>query len=101
MTDRKRLLIVSFILGMLGCICFGSGDWLMVYGETAYSGSLYWLTDGVAVIAPWRNSLAMLLAFPGIIFYGIGLFTAVKLMPGRASERNQAENEHKIYPRTH
>lgn len=80
MTDRKRVLIISFIFGMLGCICFGSGDWLMVYGETAYSGSLYWLTDGAAAIAPWRNSLAMLLAFPGIIFYGIGLFAAGKFI---------------------
>lgn len=46
----------------------------MMYGDTAHSGNLYWLTNGVADIAEWRNSLAMLLAFPGIVFYGIALF---------------------------
>lgn len=74
--NGKRALIISFICGMLGCLCYGSGDWLMIYGDTAHSGSLYWLTDGAAQIAPWRNSLAMFLAFPGIIFYGVGLFAA-------------------------
>ena len=74
--NGKRALILSFVCGMLGCLCYGSGDWLMIYGDTAHSGSLYWLTDGSAQIAPWRNSLAMFLAFPGIIFYGVGLFAA-------------------------
>ena len=47
----------------------------MIYGNTAHSGSLYWLTNGVVGIASWRNALAMLVAFPGIILYGIALFT--------------------------
>lgn len=33
------------------------------------------MTTGTAGIASWRNTLAMLLAFPGIVFYGIGLFS--------------------------
>jgi hypothetical protein len=74
--NGKRAFIISFVCGMLGCLCYGSGDWLMIYGDPAHSGSLYWLTDGAAQIAPWRNSLAMFLAFPGIIFYGAGLFAA-------------------------
>jgi hypothetical protein len=72
MSDKK--LKLSVLCGILGCFCFGSGDWLMMYGDTAYTGSLYWLTTGVANIASWRNTLAMFLAFPGIILYGIALF---------------------------
>lgn len=85
MNNRKKTLIISFICGMLGCLCFGSSDWLMIYGDTAHSGSLYWLTDGAVNIAPWRNSLAMFLAFPGIIFYGIGLFAAGKFITDKKS----------------
>ena len=65
---RNNLLL----LGLLGCLCYGCGDWLMIYGDPQpLSNKLYWLTQGVIGIAPWRNSLAMLLAFPGILFYGI------------------------------
>lgn len=70
----KKWLTAAMLCGILGCLCYGSGDWLMIYGNTAYSGKLFWLTDGVAQIQAWRNSLAMVLAFPGIIFYGIALF---------------------------
>ena len=59
---------------MLGCLCYGGGDWLMMYGDPTYSGALKWLTTGTAAIAGWRYNLAMVLAFPGIIFYGIALF---------------------------
>ena len=62
------------ICGLLGCLCYGGGDWLMMYGDTAYTGELLWLSKGVAQIPAWRNGLAMALAFPGIIFYGIALF---------------------------
>lgn len=85
MNNRKKTLIISFICGMLGCLCFGLSDWLMIYGDTAHSGSLYWLTDGAGNIAPRRNSLAMFLAFPGIIFYGIGLFAAGKFITDKKS----------------
>ena len=69
---RKRNL--ALFCGMLGCLCFGAGDWLMLYGDTAHSGSLYWLTEGAAHIASWRNGLAMALSFPGIVLYGAALF---------------------------
>ena len=59
---------------MLGCLCYGGGDWLMMYGDPTYNGTLKWLTTGTAAIAEWRYNLAMALAFPGIIFYGIALF---------------------------
>lgn len=65
---------LALICGMLGCLCMGGGDWLMIYGNPESFANLYWLTEGVAAISSWRYSLAMLLSFPGIIFYGIGLF---------------------------
>lgn len=73
MTNKKKL-SMAMICGILGCLCYGGGDWLMIYGDTAYAGKLMWLTQGVTQIAGWRNSLAMMLAFPGIICYGIALF---------------------------
>ncbi len=65
---------VALLCGILGCLCYGGGDWLMMYGNPAYHGTLSWLTEGVAAIPQWRYSLAMALAFPGIILYGIALF---------------------------
>ena len=52
----------------------------MIYGDTAHNGVLFWLTVGVAQIPPWRNNLAMALSFPGIIFYGIALFSAASFL---------------------
>ena len=46
----------------------------MMYGNPAYHGTLSWLTEGIAVIPQGRYNLAMALAFPGIILYGIALF---------------------------
>lgn len=74
MNITKKKIPIAMVLGMLGCLCYGGGDWLMLYGDTAHAGVLYWLTTGAANIAPWRNSLAMFLAFPGIVCYGIALF---------------------------
>lgn len=62
------------ICGILGCLCYGGGDWLMLFADTTYLGELKWLTVGAAQITAWRNNLAMMLSFPGIIFYGIALF---------------------------
>lgn len=73
MTKKKSILML--ICGILGCICFGCGDWLMIYGDVTHNGSLYWLTNGTAQIPERRNSLAMLLSLPEIIFYGIALFS--------------------------
>ena len=64
----------ALLCGMLGCICFGSGDWLMIFGDPAHTGKLAWLTTGTALIPQWRFNMAMALAFPGIILYGIALF---------------------------
>lgn len=72
MSQRKRT--AALLCGLLGCVCFGAGDWLMLYGDPAYRGQLSWLTEGAAQIAPWRNALAMGLAFPGILLYGAALF---------------------------
>ncbi|MCD8346294.1 MAG: hypothetical protein LUC38_10165 [Oscillospiraceae bacterium] len=88
MSDHKKIILALFC-GLLGCLCFGVGDWLMLYGDTTYSGTVSWLTVGVAQIAPWRNNLAMMLSFPGIIFYGIALFSIGKLI--------KAERRQKIY----
>ena len=64
----------ALICGILGCLFYGGGDWLMMYGDPSYTGKLIWLTAGTAQIPQWRYVLAMVLAFPGIIFYGIALF---------------------------
>ena len=72
MNNRRNICLIS---GLTGCLCFGCGDWLMMYGNASYSGNIYWLTEGVAGIPAWRNTLAMLLAFPGIVFYGAALFS--------------------------
>ena len=85
----KETLALAMICGILGCFCYGGGDWLMIYGDTTSSGELFWLTQGASQISPWRNGLAMFLAFPGIIFYGIALFYIGRFIRG--------EKERKIY----
>lgn len=85
----KKTLALAMICGILGCFCYGGGDWLMIYGDTTSSGELIWLTQGASQIAPWRNGFAMFLAFPGIIFYGIALFYIGRFIRG--------EKERKIY----
>lgn len=83
----KRKLYLSLICGILGCFCFGCGDWLMIYGDTSHSGNLYWLTNGVVNIAPWRNALAMFLSFPGIILYGIALFAVADFINNKKEQK--------------
>ncbi|MCM1334782.1 MAG: hypothetical protein NC084_06605 [Bacteroides sp.] len=73
--NRKKA-IAALICGMLGCIFLCSGDWLMIYGDTAHGGDVHWLTEGTAQIPAWRNLLSMLVAFPAVILYGVGLFNA-------------------------
>ena len=80
---------IALICGMLGCLCYGGGDWLMLYGNPAHHGTLSWLTEGVAAMPPWRFNLAMALAFPGIILYGIALFAVQGLIAG--------EKQRKVY----
>ena len=73
--NRKRKISLALLCGLLGCFCYGGGDWLMLYGDPGYTGTLSWLTKGAAQIPQWRYSLAMALAFPGIVLYGIALFS--------------------------
>lgn len=73
--ETERKINLSLLCGILGCICMGAGDWLMLYGNTTHRGNLFWLTEGAAQITSWRNGFAMALSFPGILFYGIALFT--------------------------
>ena len=75
---------------MLGCLCYGGGDWLMMYGTPTHHGTLSWLTDGVAAMSQWRFNLAMALAFPGILLYGIALFA----VQGFITEEKQREVYH-------
>lgn len=89
MINNKKKCIVALICGMLGCILMGSGDWLMMYGDTTHHGNLYWLTEGVAQIPAWRNSLSMLAAFPAVLLYGIALFTTAQFV--------KQEKQRKIY----
>ena len=70
----KKKMILLMLAGMLGCVCMGASDWLMIYGDTAFEGSLAWLTLGTARIPAWRNGLAMFLAFPAVLLYCFGLF---------------------------
>ena len=49
----KRKTKLALLCGLLGCFCFGAGDWLMLYGDTAYRGSLSWLVIvSVALMLP-------------------------------------------------
>lgn len=67
-------IIWYMIGGIAGCILMGASDWLMIYGDVTVKGNVEWLTEGAASIEPWRNAVAMILAFPAVIFYAIGLF---------------------------
>ena len=87
MNRMKRHMKAALLCGMLGCLCYGGGDWLMMYGNPAYHGALSWLTEGVAVIPQWRYDLAMALAFPGIILYGIALFAAERYIEEEKQRR--------------
>lgn len=77
---KKSCNNISLICGMIGCLFMCGGDWLMMYGNTTYQGTLIWLTEGTKNIPAWRNSLSMLVSFPAIIFYGIGLFGVEKFI---------------------
>ena len=61
----------------------------MIYGDPSYTGSVSWLTVGAAQIPFWRYNLAMALAFPGIILYGVALFSVQQFIV--------KEREKKIY----
>ena len=69
MSRMKKQMKAALLCGMLGCLCYGAGDWLMMVGDPAYQGALPWLTEGVAAIPQWRYNLAMALAFPWIALH--------------------------------
>ena len=71
---NSRKIKIALVCGMLGCLLMGTGDWLMLYGDPTATGNAYWLTEGAARIPAWRNALSMAVAFPAVVFYGIGLF---------------------------
>ena len=71
----KTKVTLVFAIGMLGALLMALGDWIMIYGETSFEGSLAWLTAGAAEISPERNSFAMILAIPAILCYSVGLFS--------------------------
>ena len=84
MTGRRRTALCA---GWLGCLCYGAGDWLMIYGDPARVGALSWLTAGTAAMPQWRLNAAMALAFPGILFYGAALFALQGYIPGERERR--------------
>lgn len=87
MRNVRKKITAALLCGLLGCACFGGGDWLMILGDTAHSGTLSWLTAGAAQMAPWRNILAMALAFPGIILYGVALFSIADFLTGETVQK--------------
>ena len=44
--NMKKYMKTALLCGMLGCLCYGGGDWLMMYGNPAYHGTLSWLIEG-------------------------------------------------------
>lgn len=32
----KKHMKAALLCGILGCLCYGGGDWLMMYGNPAY-----------------------------------------------------------------
>lgn len=40
----------KLISGLLGCLCFGAGEWLMMYADPTFEGNIKWLTLGTAAI---------------------------------------------------
>ncbi len=89
MKNRQKM-TAALACGLLGCLCMGTGDWLMLYGDPAYDGTLHWLTRGAAAIPAWRNGLAMALSFPAVILYGVALFAIAEFLKGeRDGEREE------------
>lgn len=43
MCHERKIIIGSLLCGILGCFCLGAGDWLMIYGDTTYMGSISWI----------------------------------------------------------
>ena len=61
----KKTLALAMICGILGCFCYGGGDWLMIYGDTTSSGELFWLTQG----ASWVIMVSEVLMLPVFLYW--------------------------------
>lgn len=83
----KRKMELALVCGLLGCLCMGAGDWLMLYGDTAHTGEVFWLTEGAAAIPAWRNGLAMALSFPAVLLYGVALFSITDFLKGEGEKK--------------
>lgn len=84
---KEKTIKVFLLCGMLGCVLMGTGDWLMLYDDPTATGAAYWLTEGAAQIPAWRNALSMALAFPAVVFYGIGLFGIGSFLQGEKQRK--------------
>lgn len=83
MKPTDRVLKFNLILGMLGALMLAAGDWLMIFGDPAHKGNMFWLSEGVKHIPAWRNTLALALGIPGVIFSAIALLSLEMLVkPG-------------------
>ena len=88
MTEQKRRRLLPLLLcGIAGCLLMMTSDYLMIYGDPTFRGSLAWLTEGAARIPAWRNGLAMLLAFPAVACYAVGLFAIRSYLPREKHQR--------------
>lgn len=85
--EHKWPMRKALFCGILGCLCYGGGDWLMIYGNPSHNGGVSWLTVGTAAIPQWRYNLAMALALPGIILYGIALFAVRCYIKGEREQK--------------
>ena len=84
---EKQKSMITLIIGIAGCIFMAASDWLMIYGDTSFEGNLAWLTIGTAGISPTRNAVALLMAFPAVIFYSIALFGLKKLIKNEKNRK--------------
>ena len=89
MLQEQKKLTAALLCGVLGCLCFGGGDWLMIYGDTAHNGSLPWLTAGTAHISPWRNNLAM--------FVMLSAYPTHEVIPYLSSKRTSTVSTENLF----
>ena len=77
---REKVLNYKFIalmllLGAIGCICFGVGDYFLVYGNTEATADLYFMTVCTSTMPELANNNALLLMIPGFLFVLAALLT--------------------------
>lgn len=81
---NRRRAVLSLGTGLAGAVLIVLSDWLMIFGDAAYDGELFWLTEGVKNIPAWRSTLALVIFLPGVIFCAGALFSLEPwLKPGK------------------